>query len=46
MADSFRKQFIEKLEDGGCLYEEHILNIILSNAFGGSDMSAVAEALL
>ena len=46
MADGFRKQFIEKLEGGGRLYETDLLNILLSNAYGGKDMSAVAEALL
>lgn len=46
MAHSFRKQFMEKLEGGGRLYEADLLNILLSNAFGGRDTSAVADALL
>lgn len=46
MADGYRKKFIEKLDGDGRLYESDLLNILLSNAFGGKDMSAVADALL
>lgn len=37
---------MEKLDGDGRLYERDILNILLSNAYGGKDMSAVTDALL
>ncbi len=46
MEKSFRSGFIDKLESGGVLYERDILNILLSNAYGGKDMGAVADKLL
>lgn len=46
MEKSFRSGFINKLESGGVLYERDILNILLSNAYGGKDMGAVADKLL
>ena len=45
MAKNYRREFLEKL-NGGVLYERDILNILLSNAYGGRDMSAVTDALL
>ena len=46
MKKTYRSKFIEQLEGGGVLYERDILNIILSNAYGGKDMSATADKLL
>ncbi|MDE6690630.1 MAG: hypothetical protein K2K04_01545 [Clostridia bacterium] len=46
MAQGYRRQFLERLQSGEKLDESEILNIILSNAYGGRDMSAVATALL
>ena len=45
MADSFRAEYIKML-DGDKLYERDLLKIILGNAYGGKDMTAVADALL
>ena len=42
----YRKEFIEKLESGGRIYEEELLNMLLSNAYGGKDFSALSKALL
>lgn len=41
-----RSECIEKLDGGGALYERDILNIILSNAYGGKDMSDITDKLL
>lgn len=46
MEQGYRRQFLERLQSGDRLEESEILNIILSNAYGGRDMSAVANALL
>lgn len=46
MTEGFRKKFIEKLDGDGRIYEADLLNILLSNAFGGKDMSQVTEVLL
>lgn len=46
MAAGYRKEYLQKLEGGGRLYESQIMSIILGNACGGKDMSAVADALL
>ena len=46
MAQGYRRQFLERLQSGEKLDESELLNIILSNAYGGRDMSAVAAALL
>lgn len=46
MAQGYRRQFLERLQSGEEPEESEILNIILSNAYGGRDMSAVATALL
>lgn len=46
MAQGYRRQFLERLESGEKLEESELLSIILSNAYGGRDMSAVAAALL
>lgn len=46
MAQGYRRQFLERLQSGEKLDECELLNIILSNAYGGRDMSAVAAALL
>ena len=37
---------IEKLEGEGRIYEEELLNMLLSNAYGGKDFSALSKALL
>lgn len=46
MATGYRREFLERLQSGEELGESVLLNIILSNAYAGRDMSAVAEALL
>lgn len=46
MKESYRKQYIDKLESGGVLYERDVLSIMLSNAYGGRDMSDIADRLL
>lgn len=46
MVQGYRRQFLERLQSGEKLDESELLNIILSNAYGGRDMSAVAGALL
>ena len=46
MAAGYRKEYLQKLEGGGRLYESQIMAIILGNACGGKDMSAVADVLL
>ena len=46
MAQGYRREFLERLELGDELGESELLNIILSNAYGGKDMSAVTAALL
>lgn len=46
MEKSYRSEFIEKLNGDGAVYEKDILNIILSNAYGGRDMSGIADKLL
>ncbi len=46
MAQGYRREYLEKLQSGGELSESELLNIILGNAYGGRDMSAVASALL
>ena len=46
MAQSYRREFLERLQSGGELDDSGLLNIILSNAYGGRDMSSVAGALL
>ena len=46
MAQGYRREFLERLQSGEELGETELLNIILSNAYGGRDMSAVAGALL
>ena len=46
MAQGYRREFLERLSSGEELSESELLNIILSNAYGGKDMSAVAAALL
>jgi len=46
MKKSFRDEFIRKLDSASVLYDKDILNFILSNAYGGRDMSAVADKLL
>lgn len=46
MKNTYRSGFIQKLDGDGALYERDILNIILSNAYNGKDMSAVADKLL
>lgn len=43
---SFRRQFIDRLNGGNHLYERDILAMLLSNAYSGRDMSALAERLL
>lgn len=46
MATGYRREFLERLQSGEELGESELLNVILSNAYGGRDTSAVAEALL
>ncbi|MCM1438359.1 MAG: hypothetical protein NC131_04000 [Roseburia sp.] len=46
MANGYRSEFLNRLNSGGELSEREILNIILSNAYGGKDFSKVADALL
>ncbi|MCM1546511.1 MAG: hypothetical protein NC033_05690 [Clostridiales bacterium] len=46
MAQGYRREFLERLGSGEELGESEILNIILGNAYGGKDMSAVSAALL
>ena len=46
MAQGYRREFLERLSSGEELDESGLLNIILSNAYGGRDMSAVVSALL
>lgn len=43
---SFRQEFIDKLDSDDRLFECDVLNMLLSNAYGGKDMSAVARRLL
>lgn len=42
----YRREFLERLSSDGDLSESELLNIILSNANGGKDMSEVADRLL
>ena len=44
--DTYRSEYVKKLESDGALYARDVLNILLSNAFGGSDMSDIADRLL
>ena len=46
MKNSYRSGYLNKLDGGGVLYERDVLNIILSNAYGGRDMSDIADGLL
>ncbi len=46
MDRELRKKYIEKLDGDGKLYERELLNILLSNAYSGRDMSDVTESLL
>ena len=46
MADGYRREYLERLNSGEELGESELLNIILGNAYGGRDMSAVTNALL
>ncbi len=46
MAQGYRRQYLERLQSGEKFEDGELLNIILSNAYGGRDMSAVAAALL
>lgn len=46
MANRYRREFLERLTSGEKLSESELLNIILSNAYGGKDFSAVTDALL
>lgn len=43
---SFRQEFINKLDGDDRLFECDVLNMLLSNAYGGKDMSTVARRLL
>ncbi|MDE7300648.1 MAG: hypothetical protein K2N47_00615 [Clostridia bacterium] len=43
---SFRQEFIDKLDSDDRLFECDVLNMLLSNAYGGKDMSTVAKRLL
>ena len=46
MASGYRREFLQRLASGEELDEHELLNIILSNAYGGKDFSAVTDALL
>ncbi len=46
MADGYRLDYLKRLSSDGNISESELLNIMLGNAFGGKDMSAVAAALL
>ena len=46
MPERYREEYLKKLNGNGRLYEADILKIMLGNAFGGKDMSNVADALL
>lgn len=46
MAGGYRREFLKRLDSGEELGERELLNIILSNAYGGRDFSAVVDALL
>lgn len=46
MEKTYREEYIRRLTGGGALYDRELLAIMLSNAFGGKDMSAVADKLL
>lgn len=46
MAQGYRREYLDRLESGEILSESELLNIILGNAYGGRDMSAVSAALL
>lgn len=46
MAQGYRRQYLERLQSGEKLEESELLNIILGNAYGGRDMSVIADALL
>ncbi len=46
MANGYRREFLDRLASGEKLGERELLNIILSNAYGGRDFSAVTDALL
>ncbi|MDE7086974.1 MAG: hypothetical protein K2O67_02155 [Clostridia bacterium] len=42
---NYRQDFLSKLDGGAPLYDEELLKILLSNAFGGKDMSDTAAKL-
>ena len=46
MGKTYRSAYIERLNTDGALYQREILNILLSNAYAGKDMSDVADKLL
>ncbi len=46
MEKNFRREYLNKLESGGRLSEREVLTMLLGNAYGGRDFSAVAQALL
>ena len=46
MANGYRREFLKRLTTGEKPDEHELLNIILSNAYGGKDFSAVTDALL
>ncbi len=46
MKENYRGEYIRKLSAGGALYGRDVLSAMLSNAFGGKDMTAVADGLL
>lgn len=43
---NYRREMIDKLEGEGRIYEEELLNMLLSNAYGGKDFTALSKALL
>ena len=43
--ENYRQSFLDKL-NGGKVYEEELLNMLLSNAYGGKDYSDLSKALL
>lgn len=46
MAKQYRQEYLKKLGRDGNIYGGEVLSILLGNAFGGEDMSAVSAELL
>lgn len=44
--EGFRRELIKKFDSGNCAFDEPLLNALLTNAYHGRDLSALASALL